>query len=376
MSGAAGRPLKVLQVFGRMERGGAEICAVRIMRHLDRSRIRSDICVLSGKAGSLDAEVEAAGGKVHHLGLGPLFPLRFLSLLKREEYDVVHSHVHTFSGAVLALARIAGVGRRIAHFHSTDDGRGAGTARRLQRGVMKALIDSCAHCVVGVCEGVLDSAWGQKWRRDPRFAVVYNGMDLERFKGAPDREEVRSELGLAEGPVYIHIGRFDPPKNHRRLVEIFAALSRRTPGSRLLLVGRGGNDLEDEARSRADELGVSDSIVFAGERDDVPRLLRAADLLIFPSLWEGLPGVVLEALAAGLPVLASDLPGVLEIAERTSGVTPLSLARSDQEWAAAAEDILETRTETLLEPGSPFDVAVSAERMAAIWEGSGTTWRK
>lgn len=375
MSGAAGRPLKVLQVFGRMERGGAEICAVRIMRHLDRSRIRSDICVLSGKPGALDGEVVAAGGRVHGVGLGPNFPARFVGLLRRERYDVVHSHVHTFSGAVLALARMAGVDRRIAHFHSTDDGRGEGASRRLQHLLMKALIDSCAHCVVGVCRGVLDAVWGERWRRDPRFEVVYNGMDLERFKGAPDREEVRSELGLPGGPVYIHIGRFDPPKNHRRLVEIFAALSRRTPGSRLLLVGRGGNDLEDEARSRADELGVSDSIVFAGERDDVPLLLRAADLLIFPSLWEGLPGAVLEALASGLPVLASDLPGVVEIAERTRGVTPLSLARSDQEWAAAAEDILETRTETLLEPGSSFDVAVSVEKMTAIWEGSGKTRR-
>ena len=86
-------------------------------------------------------------------------------------------------------------------------------------------------------------------------------------------------------------------------------------------------------------------------------------------------GAVLEALASGLPVLASDLPGVVEIAERTRGVTPLSLARSDQEWAAAAEDILETRTETLLEPGSSFDVAVSVEKMTAIWEGSGKTRR-
>jgi len=375
MSGATGRPLKVLQVLGRMQRGGAEMRTLEVIRRLDPQRIRCDVCALSGKAGSLDAEVEAAGGEVHHLGLGPLFPLRFVSLIRLKEYDVVHSHVHLASGFILFLSRQAGVQRRIAHFRNTDDGRGESVCETGRRFILRSLIDFSATRILAVCAGALDAVWGEKWRRDPRFEVVYNGMDLERFKGAPDREEVRSELGLAEGPVYIHIGRFDPPKNHRRLVEIFAALSRRTPGSRLLLVGRGGNDLEDEARSRADELGVSDSIVFAGERDDVPRLLRAADLLILPSQWEGLPGVVLEALASGLPVLASDLPGVREIAERTRGVTPLSLARSDQEWAAAAEDILETRTETLLEPGSPFDVAVSVEKMTAIWEGSGKTRR-
>lgn len=361
--------VKVLHVFGGMNRGGAEMRTLEIIRRLDRGRFRCDACSLSGAAGPLDAEVANLGGAVHHLGLGPGFAPRFVGLLRREAYDVVHSHVHTFSGAILGLARLAGTPRRIAHFRSTDDGRGRGPLRRAQRAAMRALIDSCAHAVIGVCEGVLDASWGEKWRRDPRFEVVYNGIDLERFAAAPDRDGVRGELGLGEGPVCIHVGRFDPPKNHPRLIEIFAALGRRTPGSKLLLVGRGGNDLQAEAMRRAAELGAADAVLALGERDDVPRLLAAADLMILPSLWEGLPGAALEALAAGLPVLASDLPGAREIADRTPGMTIMPLDRSDREWAAAAAMLLETRPEARLIPGGPFDVAVSAARTAAIWEG-------
>ena len=116
-----------------------------------------------------------------------------------------------------------------------------------------------------------------------------------------------------------------PPKNHLRLIDIFGEVLRRQPTAVLLLVGQGRNAIERRLHRRIAQLGLGGQVVFCQERTDVPRLLGAADALIFPSLWEGLPGVVLEACAAGTPVLASDLPGVRDIAARLPRVRCLSL---------------------------------------------------
>ncbi len=369
MSAETNRPVRVLHVLGRMQRGGAETRTLDVLRRLDPRRVRADFCVLSGRSGPLDGEVEALGGRVHRVGLGPAFPFRFVSLLRREGYDVVHSHVHLFSGAVLALARTAGTPRRIAHFRSTDDGRGRSLPRRATRWVMRTLIDIAATDVLGVCAAALAAGWGGRRAGDPRGRVVYNGIDLGRSPGIADPEGVRAEFGLGSGPLCIHVGRFDPPKNHLRLLEIFAALRRLEPGASLLLVGRGGGEIETRARQLIAERGLQGAVAVAGERDDVRRLMASADLMIFPSLWEGLPGAVLEALAAGLPVLASDLPGVCEIRDESSGLTALSLADDDRTWAETASTLLRTAPKASLESGGPFDVSVCAETMMSIWRG-------
>ncbi len=180
---------------------------------------------------------------------------------------------------------------------------------------------------VGV-EGAIEASWGLGWAQDPRAQTVYNGLDLAAFHGPPDPDGVCREFNIPAGSVLCtHVGRFSPPKNHGRLLAIFAQVLRHTPGMYIVLVVVvvGSPDAELPIRTRASELGLADRLVFAGVRDDVPRLLLGADLMIFPSTWEGLPGAVLEACAAGLPVLASDPPGVREIARFFPGVACVSL---------------------------------------------------
>jgi glycosyltransferase involved in cell wall biosynthesis len=136
------------------------------------------------------------------------------------------------------------------------------------------------------------------------------------------------------------VGRLAPAKNHGRLLEIFAAIRNGSPSSWLLVVGEGTDNPEGEVVRAVGRLGIEDRVLFLGFRTDVPRLLKASDALLLPSRWEGLPGVVLEACAAGLPVLATDLPGVREIASRLEGVRSLPLSASDAQWAAAAEQVV------------------------------------
>jgi glycosyltransferase involved in cell wall biosynthesis len=134
----------------------------------------------------------------------------------------------------------------------------------------------------------------------------------------------------------MHIGNETYEKNHGRLLAIFAAILSIEPSARLVLVGEGTDDPAGVSARAARELGIDTRIVALGVRHDVPRLLSAADVLLLPSKAEGLPGVVLEACAAGVPVLASDLAGVREVATRLALVRTLPLSAADAEWARAA----------------------------------------
>ncbi len=332
----AQQPVKVLHIFGRMVRDGAEMRMLEMMRALDLERYRFHFCTLEGRPGDLDDEIRALGGVIHADRLSPGLPWRFGRLLREQRFDVVHSHVLLSSGFFLRLAVRERAPVRIAHFHSTGDGRPTTPRRRAQRAVMRRWVDRYATHLLGVSEGAM-AAWNPWWRSDPRCQVVYDGIDVTPFARQSDYGAVRPEFNLPEEcRLYIHVGRLAAPKNHERLIAVFAEIARTDPSAYLLVVGRGENDIERVLRARVATWGIADRVVFAGMRFDVPRLLTAADLLLFPSLREGLPGAVLEACAAGTPTLASDLPGVREIAARCPEGRYLSLEAGDKDWAATA----------------------------------------
>ncbi|HUT09361.1 MAG TPA: glycosyltransferase [Thermoguttaceae bacterium] len=372
-------PIKILHVLSRMTRGGAELRTLEIFRHLDRRRFHSHVCALSGRAGELDDEVRSLGGEVHLIRRGLIgFSARFRRFLREHRFDVVHTHVLNYAGFIMRLAAQSGVPIRVALFHSTHDGKASGFARRIYRRLMRSWIDRYATSIQAVSRSAMQSVWGPHWRSDPRCQVIYDGLEPSPFEAETDGEAVRREFGLpGDVPLCVHVGRMARPKNHLRLISIFAEVSKRRPDAALLLVGRGGNEIERDVRRRIDESGIADRVVFCGQRSDVPRLIRAADVLLLPSLWEGLPGVVLEACAAGTPVLASDLPSVREIADQLPHVQYLPLETDDAHWAAAVRELLEEQPsrEERRETGrsfksSAFTIDHCVRRHCRIWQGT------
>lgn len=365
-------PIRVLHVFGCMNRGGAELRTLDLYRNMDRKRLRFDFCVLSGRKGSLDSCIRELGGEVFYCDLGLGFGGRFRALLRDQRFDVVQSHVHYASGMILRHAAKENVPVRIAHFRSSSDG-GKGLARLVYRALMRRWIDHYATRILAVSEGAMSAVWGANWSRDPRCRVIYNGIDLSSFDGSDQCEEVRREFGFEVcAPVIIHVGRMDESKNHPKVIGVFCEALRRDPSLRLLMVGRGGNELEQAVKRQVENAKVEESVRFAGERNDVPRLVNAADLMLHPSLWEGLSGAVLEACAAGTPVLASDLGSMREIADRLPSVQCISLDADEGEWAAAAANHLsawrgrreESRRAFL---NSVFEIHRCAEEFAALY---------
>jgi glycosyltransferase involved in cell wall biosynthesis len=220
---------------------------------------------------------------------------------------VVHSHVHHFSGLVLAVARHAGVPGRIAHSHldtSREDER-AGRVRRLYLASMKAAIHRYATNGLAVSEVAAVALFGARWRDDPRWGVMYCALDFSAYRSRIDRAALRGALGLPPGALgVVHVGRFDHQKNHPLLVKIAAEVLRREPRAYFVLVGDGPQRPAVEAEVA--RLRIGNRVLFAGVRSDVPQILRACDLFLLPSLFEGLPLAGLEAQAAGLPVVLTD----------------------------------------------------------------------
>jgi glycosyltransferase involved in cell wall biosynthesis len=324
-----------------------------VMRTLRPPEFVVDVCALSGLSGSLDDEVRACGGTVFPLRLGPFFPRRFVRLLRERRYDVVHSHVRFSSGVFLALAARAGVPIRIAQFHSMGYGADSTWLRRARRDGLRWLIDRYATDIVASGEWIMNAMWRPDWHRESRCRVVYNGIDPGRLEQA-GAIGVRADLGIpASARLYAHVGNALPVKNHCRLLDIFAELRRRANSSWLLLAGAGTDDPRGPVMRGIRVRGIQDRVVVLGVRHDVPRLLHAADALLLPSLSEGLPGVVLEACAVGVPVLATDLPGVREIASRLPLVCYLPLRATDPEWADAAAALPDKATRQQLRKTAP-----------------------
>jgi glycosyltransferase involved in cell wall biosynthesis len=150
--------------------------------------------------------------------------------------------------------------------------------------------------------------------------VVPNGVDTERLRQVPPgtRAAVRQSLGIGEQLVWLAVGRFEIAKDYPNMLRAFRTVRGRQPDAILLLVGRGSLQAETEALTR--ELGLSDAVRFAGVRDDVPQVMAAADAYVMSSAWEGMPMVLLEAAAAGLPIVATAVGGNREVVvDRESG---------------------------------------------------------
>jgi len=374
------KPIKILHVFGRLGRGGAPMRTLDLLRHVQPERYEFHFLTLNDVVSDFGDDLRAMGGTIHQIPYGLIaFPRRFGKLLRAERFDVVQSHVFHQSGFILRLAAAHGVGIRIAHFRVSHDGRRVGPVRRLQKRILRRWIDLYATHILAVSEAAMEVAWKSTWKSDPRCQVIYNGLEPSLFAGEADRQGVLDEFSLpSDCLLCTHVGRIAPQKNHLRLISVFREVLRRRPEARLLLVGwdvQGGRRVVQE---RIAELGLQGQVILCGERTDVPRLLKAADVLIFPSLWEGLPGVVLEASAAGTPVLASDIPTIREIAERLWGVRLLSLDEPDAAWARAVEEIAagtgsdrKHRAANHDFDASVFTIDRCADSICRVWQGTG-----
>lgn len=369
-------PIRVLHIVGGMVRGGIETWLMHILRHRDAERFEMHFIVHTEEPCPYDDELRQLGGRIHPC-LSPLRPWQYgrnFSRIAAENgpFDIVHSHVHQFNGFTLRAARRAGIPVRIAHSHvdTMPEDAAPGLARRMYIQTMRSLIRRHATHGLAASRLAADALFPGGWAANPRFRVLYYGIDMRPFHAAPD-PALRAELGLpADAFVMGHTGRFDEQKNHLFLVEIAHAVMARAPRARLLLIGAGS--LRPAVERRVAELGISDRVVFAGLRGDVPRVLKnAVDVFVMPSLCEGLALALLEAQTAGTPCVIADTISV-EADALPALVTRLPLSLPAAQWAEA---ILAGRSgermpaaEALAKmEASPFNIRQSAADLQNVY---------
>ena len=167
--------------------------------------------------------------------------------------------------------------------------------------------------------------------KNGNVAILHNAVDLDVFfSKSEERKKVRKEFGISNSTIVIgHIGRFMTQKNHTFLLDIFAEFHKKHSNSVLLLVGTG--ELEQQIKEKIKALNLENHVKFAGVRSDIPDVLSAMDAFVLPSFYEGMPNVIIEAQATGLPCIISDT--ITREADITGLVKYMSLQTSAQEWA-------------------------------------------
>lgn len=337
-------PIRVLQIVTQMHRGGLESRLMDIYRHIDRDTVQFDFFTFRKEAGYFDNEILSLGGRIFY---NPPISIRNLPnlssdfarfLLQHPEYKIVHAHMNAWCGILLKGAAKAGIPIRIAHSRIARPPLALNSSglETLAKNIIKLPVNRYATHRFAVSRKAGVWLYGQKAMDHGLVDVWPNAIECTKFSYNPVvRQEVRNELDLGSDYILIHVGNRIYKKNHIFLLRVFAEMLQLEPHAKLVMVGGGDWDI---VQQEVQKLGVADRIIITGSRSDVYRLLQAADVFVFPSMWEGLPGAVLEAQAAGLPCIISD--AISREVCLTPMVKQLPLSLSAEQWA---QEVLSTQ---------------------------------
>lgn len=313
-----------------MNSGGAETFLMKIYRKIDKSKIQFDFIV--SKDGTYDNEIMELGGKIFKVPMKSENPIGSIfaiyNVVKNHKYKYVFRIAeHSLSTLDLVAAKLGGAKKLILRSINSEVSGG------FLSKFLHILFLPLSLYVPNVRIAPSTEAANHLFRNKKCF-IINNGIDVDLFKfDYQKRLEMRRTLNISDKFVMIHIGRFSKQKNHEYLIEIFKNILMRQTDSYLLLVGDG--ELLKSVKDKVETLGISNSVKFLGNRNDVPELLMAADFLCFPSYFEGMPNVIIEAQGTGLPCLISDT--ITREANITDIVKYISLKNKNSiEWANKA----------------------------------------
>lgn len=307
---------RVLHIVGNMNMGGTETYLMNIYRNIDRERLQFDF-VTYGRIGEKDYyedEIRSLGGKVYKLpsisemGYGGIVK-QLRKVLKETKYDAVHSHTMYNSGFAMIAAQKENVPIRITHSHTTKKDGSASLKNKIYNKIMRSIINRkmtmCCACSKAAAEVMFTPEAIAK-----KYKFMGNSVDFTKYFAvtADEIADVRKEFDIPDGAKVLgHVGRFGKSKNHAFAVDVFKAyIDKYDKDAYMIFVGGGDQKVKAMVEEKVKELGLSDKVIFTGVRGDVPVIMSAMDVFVFPSIYEGLGIVLLEAQAAGLNCVVSE----------------------------------------------------------------------
>ena len=372
MTNRESRKLRVLQVGMTRNLGGIETYLIEQFRHLDKSKIDYDFVNITGEYSiCYDDEILASGSKIFKVVSRHKNPLlhywQWVTILLQHKgvYDVIVLNTNSMEYVFpLVLGKVFGIPVRVIHSHNSGFENKQSLARRLLVGMNKKLLAWSANLRFACSQFA-----GQWMFKDNPYHVIYNAIDIHKYDAdLIVREETRNALGLHTELTLLHVGRFSYQKNHSFLLDIFKEVHRIQPDSVLLLVGDTTEESEflTEVKRKIKAYGLENVVRLLGRRDDVNKIMQAADVLVMPSFFEGLTVVGIEAQASDLPLLLSDT------VTKELGLLPstqfISLEAGPTAWAEAIvnskQHNRQSRYEELKAAG--YDIGNETERVEKL----------
>ena len=299
--------IKVVHIFGKLDRNGAETMLMNLYRNIDREKINFDFVVHSDVIGDYEAEILKMGGKIfrcpRYKGKNHFAYISWWkNFFKSNHYDILHSHIRSTASLYLPIYRKYNGGVCIAHSHSTSSGKGMAA---LIKNVLQYPLRYQADYLFACSDEAGKWLFGKHACKKRNYFVVKNAIDCDRYVlNAAKRKEYRLRYDIEDRFVIGHVGRFTRAKNHAFIIDLFQKIHSAEPKATLLLVGRG--EEEEAIHAKIRRYGLEQHVIFAGNVEDVAGILQAMDVYVMPSLWEGLGISLIEAQAAGLPCVCSE----------------------------------------------------------------------
>ena len=326
---------KMVHIVGNLAPGGMGSFLMNLYRNIDKKKVQFDFIVMGEKAVNYHDAAKELGANIYKVSCLSKNPVKYFleikNIIKQNQYDVVFRHTDVATIAIdLIAARMGGAKRRIPHSHSTD------SKHLLVHKLLRPILIANATEYFACSEPAAEWMYGEKICKNKRYCLVKNGIDLQQYAfDKKVRVQKRAELVIDENTVVVgHVGNFVYAKNHLFLLEIFAKVLEKQPQAKLLLAGDG--ELREDIEKKIDELGIRENVMMLGIRNDIPQLLQAMDVYLFPSVYEGLPVALVEAQAAGLPCVISDT--IAPESKITNHIESYSLQMSAEEWAQRVLD--------------------------------------
>lgn len=306
--------VRVLHVIDSLFLGGAEQLLVTLARHIDQQQFEVRVCTLNpdDARAPISVALQESAVPVHRAHRFARHDARHVpwlaQIIRREAIDVVHTHL-AYANVTGLVAAAAARRRAVTTLHSTAD-RHNGLAQ-LKTRVQGLALQRCADVIIA-CSADVKTAAVERFRvASGKVVVVPNAIDVGGYSGESEAGVTRRAelLGDRPGPLIVAVGTLSSVKGHEQLVDATGRLIGEFPSIRLVIVGRDGDNAA-LVRERIAARGLQEHVVLAGEQTDVASFLGAADLFVHASIREGLPLAVLEAMASGVPVVATTLGGI------------------------------------------------------------------
>ena len=354
------KPVRIAQIMGKLWAGGVEAVVFNYYREIDKEIIQYDFYYDSDSTVEPPQDLIDMGARFIKIPPYQKLPSYIKTLKKyfnENNYAIVHSHINTLSVFPLFVAFTAGVPVRIAHNHSVPGGNEF--SRNLLKYILRCFAKVFSTDYFACSEKAGRWMFGDRTYKKGKVNVLKNAIDFDRFRPAEeDIAPLRIKLGLEGKFVVGHVGRFTFAKNHPFLIEVFAELSKKREDAVLLLVGDG--ELHDQIIELVKQSGIVDKVVYAGQVTNPEKYYRLANVILVPSIFEGLSLTTIESQIAGIPtVISENIPDEAIIGD---GVARVSLKKNAKEWADIALDM--SAQEVVLDDRSKnYEIKGQAEKL-------------